>query len=95
MAMLSGFLDVLRGGEGGQSAPQVRVADLIGRVLRAEGGERVDELRAHFVCNESKAPFREGDLVLCPSTAEEYDHVDLAPEEATSIDVSSFTLDTV
>jgi hypothetical protein len=73
MAMLSGFLDVLRGGEGGQSAPQVRVADLI----------------------ESKAPFREGNLVLCPSTPEEYDHVDLAPEEATSIDVSSFTLDTV
>jgi predicted phage baseplate assembly protein len=98
IASLAGFLDVLTGGEDGEGAPfggQVHIADLIGRVLRTEGVERVDELRTHFVRTKSNAPFREGNLVLCPSAADDYDRVDLASEETTSIDVSSFTLDTV
>jgi hypothetical protein len=92
------FLDVLLGGEDGKGAPfgsQVHIADLISRVFRTEGVERVDELRAHFVRTKSNAPFREGGLLLCPAAPGEYDHVDLAPEETTSIDLSTFTLDTV
>ncbi|HEX3864900.1 MAG TPA: putative baseplate assembly protein [Stellaceae bacterium] len=95
---LATFLDVLLGGEDGLGAPfggQVHIADLIGRVLRTEGVERVDEMTAHFVRTKSNAPFREGNLLLCPVAADDYDHVDLAPEETTSIDLSTFTLDTV
>jgi hypothetical protein len=92
------YLDVLLGGEDGQGAPfggQVHIADLIARVFRTEGVERVEEFRAHFVRTKSNAPFREGNLLLCPLAADDYDHVDLAPEETTSIDLSSFTLDTI
>ena len=95
---LAAYLDVLRGGDDGLGAPfgaQVHIADLVARVLRTPGVERVEELRAHFVRTKSNAPFRSGNLVLCPSAADDHDHVDLAPEETTSIDVSSFTLDTV
>ncbi len=94
---LATFLDVLLGGEDGTGAPfggQVHIADLIARVFRTEGVERVDELRAHFVRTKSNAPFHEGNLVLCPTAADDHDHVDLAPEETTSIDLSTFTLDT-
>jgi hypothetical protein len=97
-ASLAKYLDVLVGGEDGQGAlfgGQVHIADLIARVFRTEGVERVDDLRAHFVRTKSNAPVREGDLVLCPSGQSEHDHIDLAPEETTSIDVSTFTLDTV
>jgi predicted phage baseplate assembly protein len=95
---LATFLDVLVGGDDGQGAPfgtQVHIADLIARVFRTEGVERVDELRAHFVRTKSNTPFREGNLLLCPTAADDYDHVDLAAEETTSIDISTFTLDTV
>jgi hypothetical protein len=97
-ASLATWLDVLVGGDEGLGAPfgsQVHIADLIARVFRTEGVERVDELRAHFVRTKSNAPFREGNLVLCPAVAGDYDSVDLAPEETTSIDLSTFTLDTV
>jgi predicted phage baseplate assembly protein len=96
-ATLATYLDVLLGGEDGLGAPfgrQVHIADLIARVFRTEGVERVDELRAHFVRTKTNAPFREGNLVLCPTVADDHDHVDLAPEETTSLDLSSFTLDT-
>ena len=89
---------MLLGGEDGLGSPfgsQVHIADLIARVFRTEGVERVDELRAHFVRTKSNAPFREGNLVLCPTAPDDHDHVDLAPEETTSIDLSTFTLDTV
>jgi hypothetical protein len=95
---LAVYLDVLEGGEDGLGAPfggQVHIADLVARVFRTEGVERVDELRAHFVRTKSNAPFREGNLLLCPTAADDYDHVDLAAEETTSIDLSTFTLDTV
>jgi hypothetical protein len=97
-AALATYLDVLVGGDDGLGAPfggQVHIAALIGRVLRTAGVERVDELRASFVRTKSNAPFRSGNLVLCPAAADDYDHVNLAAEETTSIDVSSFTLDTV
>jgi predicted phage baseplate assembly protein len=97
-AALATYLDVLRGGDNGLGAPfggQVHIADLIALVLRSEGVERADELRSHFVRTKSNAPFREGNLVACPTAADDYDHVDLAPEETTSIDISSFALDTV
>jgi hypothetical protein len=95
---LATFLDVLLGGDDGQGSPfgqQVHIADLIARVFRTEGVDRVDELQAHFVRTKSNAQFREGNLVLCPAAADDYDHVDLSPEETTSIDLSTFTLDTV
>jgi hypothetical protein len=95
---LATYLDVLLGGEDGKGAPfggQVHIADLIGRVLRTQGVDRVDELQAHFVRTKSNAPFREGNLALCPTAAGDYDHVDLAPEETTSLDLTTFTLDTV
>jgi hypothetical protein len=96
-AAIATFLDVLLGGEDGVGAPfgeQVHIAILMALASRTEGVERVDDLRAHFVRTKSNAPFREGNLVLCPTAADEYDHVDLAPEETTSIDLSTFTLDT-
>jgi hypothetical protein len=95
---LATYLDVLLGGEDGQGAPfgaQVHIAQLMAHVFRTEGVDRVDEMRAHFVRTKSNAPFRQGNLVLCPATADDYDHVDLAPEETTSIDLTTFTLDTV
>jgi hypothetical protein len=95
---LATYLDVLLGGDDGQGAPfggQVHIADLVAHVFRTEGVERVDDLRASFVRTKSNAPFRAGNLVLCPAAADDYDHVDLAAEETTSIDLSTFTLDTV
>jgi hypothetical protein len=95
---LAVYLDVIEGGDDGQGAPfggQLHIADLVARVFRTEGVERVDEFRAYFVRTKSNAPFRAGNLVLCPSAADDYDHVDLAAEETTSIDLSTFTLDTV
>ena len=95
---LATYLDVLVGGEDGLGAPfggQVHIADLIARVLRTEGVDRVDDLSAHFVRTKSNAPFREGNLLLCPVAPDDYDHVDLAAEETTSIDLTTFTLDTL
>jgi hypothetical protein len=98
MARLADWLDALRGGPDGTGAPfggQVHIADLMAQLMRAPGIDRVEDLRAHFLRTKSNAPFREGDLVLCPSAQGEFDHVDLAAEETTSIDLTSFTLDTV
>jgi hypothetical protein len=95
---LGTFLDVLIGGDDGQGAPfggQVHIADLIARVFRTVGVDRVDELTAHFVRTKSNASVREGNLVLCPVASDDYDHVDLSPEETTSIDLTTFTLETV
>jgi hypothetical protein len=95
---LATYLDVLLGGEDGQGAPfgaQVHIAELMAHVFRTDGVERVDDLRAHFVRTKSDAPFREGNLVLCPASPDDYDHVDLSPEETTSIDLTTFTLDTL
>ena len=95
---LATYLDVLLGGADGQGAPfggQVHIAELMARVFRTQGVDRVDQLSAHFMRTKSNAPFREGSLVLCPSAPDDYDHVDLAPEETTSIDLSTFTLDTI
>jgi hypothetical protein len=98
MATLATCLDVLKGGPDGQGAPfgsQLHIANLMAEVLRTTGVARVEDLRAHFVRTKSNAPFREGNLVLCPSAPGDYDHVDLAPEETTSLDLTAFTLDTV
>jgi hypothetical protein len=95
---LATYLDVLVGGEDGHGAPfggQVHIADLIARVFRTEGVERVDELRAHFVRTKSSAQPREGNLVLCPTAPDDFDHRNLDPDECTSFDWSTFTLDTV
>jgi hypothetical protein len=95
---LATYLDVLRGGDDGTGAPfggQVHVADLIARVLRTEGVERVQDFSANFVRTRSNASPRQGRLLLCPTVAQDFDHVDLAPEESTSIDTSSLTLSLV
>ncbi len=97
MATLATYLDVLRGGADGQGAPfggQVHIADLMAEVLRTTGVARVEDLRAHFVRTKSDVVDREGNLVLCPTAHGDHDHVDLAPEETTSLDLTSFTLDT-
>jgi hypothetical protein len=97
-ASLATYLDVLLGGDDGLGAPfgtQLHVASLVALVFRTEGVDLVDEFSAHFVRTKSNAPFREGNLVTCPAAADDYDRVDLAPEETTSIDLSTFTLDTV
>jgi predicted phage baseplate assembly protein len=98
IAALSTSLDVLHGGEDGTGAPfggQVHVADLIARVLRTEGIERVQDFAANFVRTKSNAQPRQGRLLLCPTVPEDFDHVDLAAEETTSLDTSSFTLSLV
>jgi hypothetical protein len=98
MATLAGYLDVLRGGDDGQGAPfggQVHIADLIAHAFRTEGVERVEHLSADFVRTKSNAKPRAGTLLLCPARPEEFDHVDLAAEETTSLETSSFALSTV
>lgn len=97
IATLAEHLHVLRGGEG-QGAPfgdQVHVADLIAVVFRTEGVARVDSFTAHFARTKSNAAPRTGKLVSCPVAGDEHDRVDLAPEETTSFDATTFTLDTV
>ncbi len=97
-ASLAGYLHVLEGGEDGAGAPfggQVHIADLIARVFRTEGVERVEKLEAKFVRTKSNADPRTGKLVLCPSAANELDHVDLGAEETTSFDATSLALSTV
>lgn len=74
---------------------QVHVADLIARVLRVPGVDRVESLTCRFVRTKSNASPRTGQLVMCPSGPGEYTHVDLAAEETTSFDPSSLLLSTV
>jgi hypothetical protein len=95
---LATYLDVLVGGDDGQGAPfggQVHIADLIARVFRTEGVERVDEMRAHFVRTKSNAQPRAGELVLCPTAPDDHDYVNKHADECTSFDWTTFTLDTV
>jgi hypothetical protein len=97
-ATLSTYLHVLTGGEDGKGFPfgaQLHVADLIARVFRTEGVERVEMLTAEFTRTKSNGVPREGKLLLCPSAADEADRVDLAPEENVSFDVTTLTLATV
>lgn len=96
--MLGTWLDVLKGGDNGTGAPfggQVHVADLIARTLRVEGVDRVENFACKFVRTKSDAVPRTGRLVLCPAALDEHDHVDLAPEETTSIELTSLMLSTV
>lgn len=96
--MLGTWLDVLKGGDDGTGAPfggQVHVADLVARVLRVTGIDRVESFACKFVRTKSNAVPRTGRLVMCPSAFDEHDHVDLAPEETTSIELSTLMLSTV
>lgn len=98
VADLGAFLHVLHGGPDGTGAAfgtQLHVADLIARVFRVEGVAGVDDLVATFARTKSNAVPRVGRLVRCPVAADEFDAVDLAPEETTSFDPTSFTLATV
>jgi hypothetical protein len=97
-ATLGTYLHVLTGGEDGQGFPfgaQLHVADLIARVLRTEGVERVEFLSADFTRTKSNGVPREGRLVSCPSAAGDVDRVALSPEESVSIDVTTVNLATV
>jgi hypothetical protein len=89
---------VLTGGEEGKGFPfgaQLHVADIIARVFRTEGIERVELLSAEFTRTKSAAMLREGKLVLCPAAPGELDRVSLGPEENVSFDASTLTLATI
>jgi predicted phage baseplate assembly protein len=95
---LGSYLHVLTGGDSGRGFPfgaQLHVADLIARVLRTEGIERVEMLSAEFTRTKSNSSPREGRLVLCPAAAADVDRVSLDPEENVSFDAATLTLATV
>jgi predicted phage baseplate assembly protein len=95
---LATYLHVLTGGEEGKGFPfgaQLHVADIIARVFRTEGIERVELLSAEFTRTKSAAMLREGKLVLCPAAPGELDRVSLGPEENVSFDASTLTLATI
>jgi predicted phage baseplate assembly protein len=95
---LGTYLHVLTGGDEGKGFPfgaQLHVADIIARVFRTEGIERVELLSAEFTRTKSNGVPREGSLVLCPESAGEFDRVSLASEENVSFDASTLTLATV
>ena len=95
---LAAYLHVLTGGDDGKGFPfgaQLHVADLIARVFRTEGIERVELLSAEFTRTKSNGAPREGKLVLCPGAPGETDRVALAAEENVSFDAASLTLATI
>jgi hypothetical protein len=95
---LGSYLHVLTGGDTGKGFPfgaQVHIADLVGRVLRTEGVERVEFLSADFTRTKSNGLPREGRLVLCPAAPGELDRVALAAEENVSFDAATLSLATV
>jgi hypothetical protein len=95
---LANYLHVLKGGEDGRGFPfgsQLHVADLMAQVFRTQGVDRVEYLAAEFTRTKSNAQPRQGKLLLCPAGAEQYDRLDLGPEENVSLDLSTFTLSTV
>ncbi|MEO8681352.1 MAG: putative baseplate assembly protein [Vicinamibacterales bacterium] len=92
------YLHVLTGGEDGKGFPfgaQLHIADLIARVFRTEGVDRVELLSAEFTRTKSNGAPREGTLVLCPAAPGEVDRVALSAEENVSFDPSSLTLATI
>ena len=89
-----GGLDV-RNPPGAPFGGQVHVADLIARVFRVDGIDRVENLECTFVRTKSNAVPRTGRLVMCPTAPGQYDRVQLAAEETTSFEPSSFLLSTV
>jgi predicted phage baseplate assembly protein len=95
---LAGYLHVLTGGDDGKGFPfgaQLHVADIIARVFRTEGVDRVELLTAEFTRTKSNGVPREGKLLLCPSAPGELDRVALAPEENVSFDAATLTLATI
>jgi len=97
-ARLGSYLHVLEGGEDGEGFPfgaQLHIADLIAQVFRTEGVDRVEQLSVEFTRTKSNAVPREGQLVLCPTLASQFESVALSPEENVSIDVTSINLSTV
>jgi predicted phage baseplate assembly protein len=96
-ANLSTYLHVLKGGDDGNGFPfggQLHVADLVARVFRTEGVERVESLSAQFTRTKTNAVPRQGKLVLCPQQTGDTDRVRLAPEETVSFDVTTLMLTT-
>jgi predicted phage baseplate assembly protein len=92
------YLHVLTGGEDGRGFPfgaQLHVADVIARVFRTEGIDRVEFLSAQFTRTKSNGVPRQGTLVLCPAAPDEVDRVSLEPEENVSFDAATLTLATV
>jgi Baseplate J-like protein len=97
-ADLGTHLHVLTGGDDGTGFPfggQVHIADLIARVARVEGVDRVEELRCAFTRTKSTAAPRQGELVMCPAGTDEYEALTLGPEETVSFDGDSVLLTTV
>jgi hypothetical protein len=95
---LATYLHVLSGGPDGTGfafGGQVHIADLVAQVFRTEGVDRVESLRCRFARTKSNATPRTGALVLCPTSTDEHDRVDLGAEETVSFDGTSLRLSTV
>jgi len=97
-ADLGTYLHVLTGGDDGSGFPfggQLHVADLISRVARLDGVERVEDVRASFTRTRSSAAPRQGELVLCPAAAGEFEALQLSADESVSLEPDSVLLTTV
>ena len=97
-ADLGKYLHVLTGGEDGKGYPfghQLHAADLVARLFRVEGVERVESLSANFTRTKSNAVPRQGVLTLCGTGADEHTVLPLAAEETVSVDLETLLLTTV
>jgi predicted phage baseplate assembly protein len=97
-ASLGKYLHALTGGDEGTGFPfgaRLHVADLVNAVARTEGVDRVESLSAEFTRTKSNVSPRQGLLLLCPARANEWDQVELGPDENVSIDVTSIAVGTV
>jgi hypothetical protein len=83
------YLHPLTGGDDGTGFPfggRVHVADLMSRIDRLPGVDRVEEVRCSFTRTKSGAAPRQGTIVLCPSAPNEVEELVLAAEETVSFD---------
>ena len=92
---LARWLHVLSGGDNATGFPfggQVHIADMIAQALRTPSVERVEVLNCRFTRTKSDARPRQGRLALCPNQTDEFDRLELAPEETVSFDSAKFIL---
>lgn len=94
-ADMARYLHVLAGGDDGTGFPfggRLHVAELLSRIDRLPGVDRVEDLRCSFTRTKSGAVPRQGTLVLCPSGPGEVEELVLAAEESVSFDAPTTLL---
>jgi predicted phage baseplate assembly protein len=97
-ADLASHLHVLTGGDDGTGfgfGRQIHIADLVARVSRMPGVDRVEDATCAFSRTKSNATPRDGELHLCPEGPGEVRALDLGPEETVSFDPESVVVTTV